>query len=82
LKKARKHFEKIVSLTTGRLYWGDIYARSFYWLGKIFQKKGWIGKAIEHYEKFLQLWKDADPGLPETMDAQKQLAALRNASKE
>lgn len=82
LEKARKQFEKIVSLTTGRIHWGDIYARSYYWLGKIFQKKGWTGKAIENYEKFLQLWKDADPGLPETMDAQKQLAALRNASKE
>ncbi len=34
-------------------------------LGKIFEQKGWKGKAIEHYEKFLGPWKDADPGVAE-----------------
>jgi hypothetical protein len=34
-------------------------------LGKIYEQKGWVGKAIEHYEKFLDLWKDADPGIAE-----------------
>ena len=28
-------------------------------------QKGWKAKAIEHYEKFLNLWKDADPGIAE-----------------
>jgi hypothetical protein len=35
-------------------------------------------KAREHYEKFLDLWKDADPGIQEVSEAKKQLAALRN----
>ena len=30
-------------------------------------QKGWKGKAIEHYEKFLSLWKDAYPGIVEVM---------------
>jgi hypothetical protein len=34
-------------------------------------------KAIEHYEKFLNLWKNADPGIPEVEDVKKRLAGLK-----
>jgi len=44
----------------------------------IFQKKGWKGKAIEHYEKFLSLWIDADQGIAEVEDAKKRLAGLKS----
>ena len=47
-------------------------------LGKIYKEKGWKGKAIENYEKFIDLWKDSDPGFPEVEDAKKRLTALRN----
>ena len=40
-----------------------------YRLAKLYEDKAWTGKAIEHYEKFLDFWKDADPGFPEVDDA-------------
>jgi len=42
------------------------------------QEKGWKSKATEHYEKFLDLRKDADPSIAEVDDAKKRLAALQN----
>jgi serine/threonine protein kinase/lipopolysaccharide biosynthesis regulator YciM len=69
LEKSREEYERIISLTTGRLSDGDIYAKSFYMLGKIYEQQGDTAKAIEHYEKFLDLWKDADPGIAEVEDA-------------
>ncbi len=79
LEKAREEFEKITHLTAGRIYYGDIYAKSFYMLGKIYEEKGWTGISIEIYEKFLELWRDADPGLPEVEDARKRLISLRSS---
>ena len=55
----------------------DFYPRGFYLLGKIYEKKGDQKLAIENYEKFLDLWKDADKDLPELMDAKARLAKLK-----
>jgi hypothetical protein len=36
----------------------------------------WKGKAIEHYGKFLSLWKDADQGIAEVEDTRERLAGF------
>ena len=77
LKSARDQFEWISRMTYNRKEHGDIYAKSYYMLGKIYEELGNERKAMENYEKFLDLWKNADPGLPEIEDARIRLAALR-----
>jgi tetratricopeptide (TPR) repeat protein len=77
LEKSKNEYERIASLTSGRIHRGDIYAKSFYMLGKIHELQDNTAKAIEHYEKFLTLWKDADPGIAELEDAKKRLAGLK-----
>jgi len=77
LDEAQDVFEKITMMTYGRLETGDIYARAFYNLGKIYQQKGWKGKAIESYNKFIELWKNCDPIFqPLVEDARKKLKEL------
>jgi serine/threonine protein kinase/tetratricopeptide (TPR) repeat protein len=78
LEKAIEEYSKITQLIGGRIEHEDKYAMSFYMLGKIYEQQGDTAKAIEHYEKFLDLWRDADPGLPEVDDARTRLAALKN----
>jgi serine/threonine protein kinase/Tfp pilus assembly protein PilF len=75
-EKAQEEDEKILTMTTGKLYWGDIYGRSLYRLGKTYEEKGLKSKTIEHYQKFLKLWKDSDLGFAEVEDARKRLAEL------
>jgi len=53
---------------------------SFLLLGKAYEKKGDTQLAIQNYEKFLDLWKDADKDLPDLIDAKKRLAKLKEMS--
>jgi len=76
LENAQETYERALSLATGRFDYGDVYAKSFYMLGKIYEEMGWEGKAIENYEKFLEFWRNADPGLPEVEDAKTRLSSL------
>jgi len=77
LTKAREQYEKITTLTTGRLSNGDIYAKSFYNLGLIYEKSGDKAKARDNLRKFLDLWKNADASLPEPAEARNRLERLR-----
>jgi len=76
LERAAEEFELIATLTWGRINDGDIYAKSFYMLGKIYEEEGKKREARRNYERFLDLWKNADPGLPEVDDARARLADL------
>jgi tetratricopeptide (TPR) repeat protein len=49
-----------------------------YRLARLYQQTGQRQKAIERYKRFLDIWKYADAGLPEKVDAEKQLAVLES----
>ena len=51
-----------------------------YLLGQAYEQSGWIDKAIEKYELFLEIWKDADPEIIMVQDAKKRLARLKSES--
>jgi tetratricopeptide (TPR) repeat protein len=76
IENAQREYEKIVSLTVGKMYQGDIYAKSLYMLGKIHQEKEETDKAIEYYERFLEILKNTDQKSPEFQNAHKQLSLL------
>jgi tetratricopeptide (TPR) repeat protein len=76
LEKALENYEKITSLTTGRFYFGAIYAKSFYMLGRVYQQMKNYAKAEENYNKFLALWFNADANISEVGDAQRRLTGL------
>jgi len=76
LAKALEEYKRITTLTFPRIWDGDVYAKSFYMMGKIYESMGKKDEAREAYGRFLELWKDADPGIPEVIDARKRLEAL------
>jgi tetratricopeptide (TPR) repeat protein len=48
-----------------------------YRLAKLYDAKGFREQAAAEYKKLLDFWKDADPGIPELIDAKVRLAALK-----
>jgi tetratricopeptide (TPR) repeat protein len=76
-ESAQQEYEKIINLTIGKLWYGDIYSHSFYMLAKVFEQNGQSEEAIKHYEKFLTLLKDADLCFHEVDDAKERLAVLK-----
>jgi serine/threonine protein kinase/tetratricopeptide (TPR) repeat protein len=52
------------------------YPKSYYLLGKVYEKKGQFDLSINNYQKFVSFWKDGDEDLPELIDGKRRLAKL------
>jgi tetratricopeptide (TPR) repeat protein len=50
--------------------------RIHYLLGMAHEETGQKDRAAQEYKRFLEIWKDADPGIPEMDDAKSRLARL------
>lgn len=63
-----------------RVFWCIWSAKAHYYLGLAYERSRWHEKAIEQYQAFLEIWKDADPGIEEIEDAKARLAHLKASS--
>ncbi len=52
------------------------YAQTHYLLGLLYEKKGTDKKSRQHFQKFIEIWEDADEDLPQLTDAKKRLEEL------
>ncbi len=78
LDEAVAQLEKALSRYDDDRVWSFNAVKAYYLLGLAYEKSGWNKKAIEQYEEFLDIWKDADPGIPEVVDAKERLKKLKN----
>ena len=76
LDKAIAEYERLITFNPGSKDRYLIHPKYHYKLAKLYEAKGRPREAVKQYEKFLQIWKAADEGLPEVKDAQARLSAL------
>jgi tetratricopeptide (TPR) repeat protein len=76
-RESALQYERLIALNwlgaEGQEYW----TLAHYELGKIYTELGDTQKSKEYYEKFLNLWKDADPDIPTLLAAKAEYAKLK-----
>jgi tetratricopeptide (TPR) repeat protein len=77
LDEAVTLLEKALSRYDNDRVWRTDAVKAYYLLGLAYEKSGWNKKAIGQYEEFLDIWKNADPGIPEVADAKERLKKLK-----
>ncbi|MBN2366875.1 MAG: protein kinase [Calditrichaeota bacterium] len=74
LDEAINAYEKLINLNHQKSKERRLVHPTYYFkLAKLYEQKGQFNKASERYRKFLEIWKNADAGTPEVIEAQKSL---------
>ena len=76
LEKAIAEYERLITFNPKSNDRRLIHPKYHYRLAKLYEEKGLKEKAIGEFEKFLELWIDADKDLPELVNAKNRLAKL------
>ncbi|MCI0413803.1 protein kinase, partial [bacterium] len=69
--QAISSLQSMHSLAISQTIWE--YPKSLYLMASAYDAKGDRNTAKEYYRKFLSIWKDADPDLPELIEAKKRM---------
>jgi tetratricopeptide (TPR) repeat protein len=78
-EKAIGEYERLITFDPSTEERCLIHPKYHYGQAKLLENQGDTTKPIEHYEKFLSHWKDADPGIAEVENARKRLAELQES---
>ncbi len=71
LEKAERNYDNLRSFDV------ILTVRVHYWLAQAYEASGWNDKAIQKYEQFLEIWKDADDNIIDLKNAKERLAKLK-----
>ncbi len=75
--KAISEYEKLTTSDPSRPERNWIHPKYHYRLAELYEKIGMKDQAIRAFHRFLDLWKNADPEIPEVVESKKRLAALQ-----
>jgi tetratricopeptide (TPR) repeat protein/predicted Ser/Thr protein kinase len=78
LDRALSEYERLITFNPESKERRLIHPLYYYRLAKLYEETDRGEKAIEQYEKFLDLWKDADPRIAEVDAARKRLTGLKS----
>ncbi len=78
IDKAIAEYKRLIVFDPQREERYLIHPKYYYRLAQLYEQKGLKRKANEHYEKFLNLWHEADSDIPEVTEAKKRLSKLQS----
>jgi tetratricopeptide (TPR) repeat protein len=68
----------LVPYTSNRAIWGHWSVKIHYYLGVGFEQEGRTAEAAAQFRQFLDIWREADPGLSLVEDARKRLSDIQS----
>lgn len=78
IDEAITEYKRLITFDSGGISRLLIHPKYHYRIAQLFKQKDWKDRALEHYEKFLNFWKNADPDILEIEDAKKMAAELKS----